>query len=81
LAGIGAAKMLDIALYVRPPRNPLVLTGTGLVVCNPTFGLEEALGSLLPFLADRLAIAPGGGYRLEWLSPESSSDRRTPPQK
>lgn len=65
---LGAAKVLDAALFVRPPRNPHVLTGTGLVICNPTYGLHQALEVLLPFLADRLAQAEGGGYALDWLA-------------
>lgn len=40
------------------------LTGSGLVVVNPPYGLGDALAAILPHLARRLAIAPGGGWTI-----------------
>ncbi|MCB2097818.1 MAG: 23S rRNA (adenine(2030)-N(6))-methyltransferase RlmJ [Parvularculaceae bacterium] len=47
------------------PRMAGKLTGSGLYVINPPFGLADAFAELLPYLAARLATASGGGWRLE----------------
>jgi 23S rRNA (adenine2030-N6)-methyltransferase len=40
------------------------LTGSGLYIINPPFGLSDALAAILRYLAARLAVAPGGGWSL-----------------
>lgn len=69
VAGLGLKKLLVAELQVQSDRDPSVLSGTGLVILNPPYRLDEKLGILLPFLADRLALAEGSGYRLNWLPP------------
>ncbi len=44
------------------------LTAAGVTILNPPFTLEPALRAALPWLAETLARAPGGGWRLERLS-------------
>ena len=62
------ARLMRVELTVKRVRGPEQLAGTGLVVLNPPFTLEEKLGRLLPFLARRLAQGTGGGWRVDWLS-------------
>lgn len=40
------------------------LTGSGLHIINPPFGLADGLAELLPHFASRLAVAPGGSWSL-----------------
>lgn len=67
LKDMGLPKLLAADLSVRPDDDPAVLSGTGLVVLNPPFELERQLRVVLPFLAKRLAVMPGGGHTIEWL--------------
>jgi len=46
-------------------RTPDKLTGSGLFVVNPPFGLAASLTGILPYLAKKLAAVPGGGWRIE----------------
>ena len=57
------AKTLSVELSVAP-RIANRLTGSGLFIVNPPFGLADALIELLPYLAATLATAPGGGWAL-----------------
>jgi 23S rRNA (adenine2030-N6)-methyltransferase len=61
-------KMLCAEILIRRPSDPRTLNGCGLVAVNPPWTLATALGTLLPFLADRLAQEPGGGQNLHWIS-------------
>ncbi len=63
-AALGPAKSLRAVLSVCAAA-PDRLSGSGLYVVNPPFGLGAALEEALPFLARRLAAAPGAGWRLE----------------
>lgn len=64
----GLPKVLRVELNVRSPDNQLGLNGSGLMLVNPPWPLWEELEEALPWLARQLAQAPGGGYRLDWLS-------------
>lgn len=59
--GIGDA--LNVDLNIRGPVDDK-LTGSGLFIVNPPFGLGESLLDLLPWLAGQLAIGPGAGWSL-----------------
>jgi 23S rRNA (adenine2030-N6)-methyltransferase len=54
---------------VRGPATPAQLYGTGMIIVNPPFVLEEELRVLLPALAKVLADG-AGGHRIEWLRGE-----------
>jgi 23S rRNA (adenine2030-N6)-methyltransferase len=77
LAAMELPKLLIVELLIRAPRNPDRLNGTGLVVLNPPYRLEQQLSVLLPFLAERLAQAPGSRHRLAWLSGGAADARGT----
>lgn len=63
----GASPCLAAELTVAGEDAGLKLRGCGLLVVNPPWGFDgvarEALGELGP----RLAQAPGGGWRVDWL--------------
>lgn len=63
VAPLRLEKSLVVSLAVAGPAAN-TLTGSGLFIINPTFGLSDALAAALPYLAARLAAAPGGGWSL-----------------
>ncbi len=67
-----APKLLRVELYVHPTDEAQRLNGSGLVISNPPWGLEEELKQLLPWLAERLAQSQGG-WRLDWLIEEKAT--------
>ncbi len=58
-----AGDTLNVELNIRAPVEDK-LTGSGLYLVNPPFGLSASLVELLPWLAARLAIGPGAGWSL-----------------
>lgn len=58
---LGAAKFLHAELTIASDEEGR-LTGSGLFVINPSFGLADALARALGFAAPLLAAAPGGGF-------------------
>lgn len=70
IKSLGLAKLLTAELYLRPPTDPVLLNGTGLLIHNPPFTLPGQLSDLMPFLAGCLAVGKGGSFRLEWLTGE-----------
>lgn len=66
-----APKLLRVELYVQATDDATRLNGSGLVISNPPWGLEDELKQLLPWLAEHLAQGPGG-YRLDWLIEEKA---------
>ncbi|MBM7061167.1 23S rRNA (adenine(2030)-N(6))-methyltransferase RlmJ [Pseudomonas sp. UL073] len=68
----GAPKLLRAELYVHAPNDAGRLSGSGLAIANPPWGLEEELRELLPWLAGVLAQSEGG-WRLDWLIDEAPS--------
>lgn len=71
LAEAGIAKILDCALEIRPPSPEPRLDGTGLVVVNPPFTLEQEARILLATLAPILATEGNGGWSVTWLAGEA----------
>ena len=63
-------KILRVELAVRAPATPAHLYGSGMVVVNPPFVLEEELRVLLPALAAALADDGRGGWRMDWIRAE-----------
>jgi 23S rRNA (adenine2030-N6)-methyltransferase len=67
LARLGIPRILRAELAVGA-RAAERLAGTGLIVVNPPWRLEDELKALLPALA--AALAENGGVRLDWLARE-----------
>lgn len=61
--GIHPDKLLAADLWVREI-GPGPLSGAGVVIVNPPFGLEASLRCALPWLCDVMALGPGAGWRL-----------------
>lgn len=70
LQSAGLAKMLVAELDVREARAASGLSGSGLVLINPPFTLEDELAVLLPDLARILGDGEGTQHSLFWLSGE-----------
>jgi len=69
LAGFGAP-CLTAELFRFPPEDdPTRLNGTGLVVLNPPWKLDEALGELLPILQS--ALGGTGPCGVRWIKTEA----------
>ncbi|MBU3724355.1 MAG: 23S rRNA (adenine(2030)-N(6))-methyltransferase RlmJ [Burkholderiaceae bacterium] len=52
VAGLSATQLLHATLTVRAPlKDGLGLTGSGMIVINPPYGLEESLQEITPLLA------------------------------
>ena len=66
----GIPKILRIELNVKPFATPLRLHGTGMIVVNPPYTLEDEMKVLLPELAGLLAEDGKGRVRVEWVAGE-----------
>ena len=66
----GIAKILRIELTIKSASPELRLDGSGMIVVNPPFMLEEELKAILPVLTTVLAEDSGAGFRLDWLAGE-----------
>jgi 23S rRNA (adenine2030-N6)-methyltransferase len=63
-------KLACLELHIRQADDPAVLSGCGLVMLNPPFGLDAALKAVMPVLAERLSVEGRGRWSLDALSPE-----------
>lgn len=68
LRRLGRSKVLRSELIVAPMANPDRLNGSGLIVVNPPWRLDEELAVLLPALAGALGRDGAGRFRLDWLA-------------
>lgn len=64
-----APKLLRAELCVHPADSADRLNGSGLVIANPPWPLEDELRGLLPWLASTLAQSEGS-WQLDWLIEE-----------
>jgi 23S rRNA (adenine2030-N6)-methyltransferase len=64
-------------LLIRPPRDPDVLNGCGLLIVNGPYTLEDDLRLVLPELSRRLARASGATYRLGAPASVGSASQKT----
>lgn len=63
-------RVLRIELTIRKPSTPPRLYGSGMIVVNPPFVLEQELRVLLPALAGILADEGRGDFLLDWIAGE-----------
>jgi 23S rRNA (adenine2030-N6)-methyltransferase len=66
----GITKILRLELTIRPPSFPARLHGTGMIVVNPPFVLEEEMRAVLPVLANVLSEEGRGQWRVDWVAGE-----------
>ncbi len=62
--GVAPDKLLVADLWVRE-LGPGPLSGAGIVIANPPFGVAEHLKAVLPWLTKLMEQGPGAGWRLE----------------
>jgi 23S rRNA (adenine2030-N6)-methyltransferase len=67
----GPPPTLALELNIAGDGAPMKMKGCGLLVVNPPWGFQSEADALLPFLAERLAQAPGAGARTLWLVREA----------
>jgi 23S rRNA (adenine2030-N6)-methyltransferase len=70
LVEAGIKKMLVLELGIRPSDSPLGLNGSGLLIVNPPYQLDEQMRTLLPQLHRALVPEQSGGVRVDWLAGE-----------
>jgi 23S rRNA (adenine2030-N6)-methyltransferase len=66
---LGIPKVL-LAEFTVLPDEPFRLNGSGMIVINPPWRLDEQLNGVLPWLWEKLAVDGQGGWRVEWLAGE-----------
>ena len=76
LKATGIPKILRIELTLRAPSTPPRLYGTGMIVVNPPYVLEEEMGILLPALAALLADDGRGRWCMDWITGEAGPQPR-----
>jgi len=69
---LALSKTLRAELTVRPLGDASRLNGCGLVLVNPPWTLPGELEILLPALAQALGREGKGGFRLDWLTGETT---------
>jgi 23S rRNA (adenine2030-N6)-methyltransferase len=67
---MGIPKILRLELTIRQPSSPPQLHGTGMIVVNPPFVLEDEMRTVLPLLADLLADEGRGHWSIDWIAGE-----------
>ncbi len=80
MAARKALKALIAEVTIRPEVEARGLNGSGLLIINPPWTLHGELEALLPFLAERLAQRPGGGYACcgRWQVEQASRAAKPP---
>jgi 23S rRNA (adenine2030-N6)-methyltransferase len=66
LAATGIRKIYRSELQVENDGH-MGLRGSGILIINPPYGLDTALGNLVPWLWEHLANDARGGWAAEWL--------------
>ena len=70
LAKSGLRKLLLVELLIRPQDSPLGLNGSGLVIANPPWQLDEEIRGALEEVLPLLAQDDAGRVRVQWLVAE-----------
>jgi len=74
----GAKRVLRAELLVHPDDSPLRLNGSGMVIVNAPWNLDDVLREPLRVLADLLAQGHPAEVKLDWLLDEAGSQLNTP---
>lgn len=73
LKATGISKILDSWLTIRSAGDQPRLDGTGMIVVNPPYTLEQELKVMLPALCEVLKTDDGAKWSVDWLTGETSS--------
>ncbi|HEY8587005.1 MAG TPA: 23S rRNA (adenine(2030)-N(6))-methyltransferase RlmJ [Rhodanobacter sp.] len=74
----GVKRVLRAELLVHPDDSPLRLNGSGMVILNAPWNLDETLREPLRTLASLLAQDQPATWKLDWLLDEAGSQLNTP---
>ena len=74
----GVKRILRAELLVHPDDSPLRLNGSGMVILNAPWNLDDALREPLRALASLLAQDRPAEWKLDWLLDEAGSQLNTP---
>lgn len=66
----GIPKILRTELVIRAPSPEPRLDGTGMIVVNPPYTLEDELRTILPALVKILGETQGADFALDWIRGE-----------
>ncbi len=66
----GIRKILCAELSIAPLSHHLQLSGSGILIVNPPWQLDDELANVLPWLTRQLQRQAQGGHYLDWLVPE-----------
>lgn len=69
ISALAIPKTIHAELRVKTAHTQTGLAGSGLVIVNPPFVLEQQLQVLLPALAQRLGVEGRGRSLVKWLTP------------
>jgi 23S rRNA (adenine2030-N6)-methyltransferase len=69
----GARRVLRAELLVHPDDSPLRLNGSGMVILNAPWKLDDALRDSLRAMAPMLSQERPAQWRLDWLAQDSAS--------
>ncbi|TAN53955.1 MAG: 23S rRNA (adenine(2030)-N(6))-methyltransferase RlmJ, partial [Rhodospirillales bacterium] len=64
----GIPGILSLRHLVKPAGDPKILAGSGLILVNPPYQLDQDLQAMLPFLAEILAQGEGATAGLDWIA-------------
>lgn len=70
LVATGIRKILCAELCIDDNSDRTRFSGSGLLIVNPPWGLQEEIAAVLPWLWKCLSPAGQGEARVEWLMPE-----------
>jgi 23S rRNA (adenine2030-N6)-methyltransferase len=73
MTATGIQKMLRVELAIDNPARAEGMVGTGLVLINPPWPIEDTLKAALPALLKLLQRNDDGFWRCDWLIPEKST--------
>ena len=60
-------EILSVELTIYPADAPIGLNGSGMVIINPPWQLEQKITEFLPWLWQQLSVTGQGGYHVAWL--------------
>jgi len=67
---LGIKKILRIELCVKQDSEEYGMTGTGMIIINPPWKLQEQLQQLLPWFTEKMKLDEQASYNVEWLVSE-----------
>lgn len=67
LGASGVRRQLCVELSVMPADHPLGLSGSGMLIVNPPWQLDDELAQTMPWLAEALSRHEPARWRVEWL--------------